>query len=622
MSIATAGLAVSSAAQAAPTEPLTLTNELVSSVDCAYCHRFNNDPEHLDQPPFAAYVGWQGSMMANAARDPVFWAGVALAAVDHPEETVDCIRCHSPRAFIEGRGDAISVDELTLGDLEGVTCEACHRMVDDGSIGNARYTIDDMLVDGDVPRRGPWDYTDGVPLPDEHQTLADPFTGSSEMCGVCHDVTTERERVDDAGVSMMRPFNEQRTYSEWAGSAFAQPGDGFRSCQDCHMTEVPDTSACNSYVEVHDHRSGNRRHDFLGANRFMLEIFRVNYSDQVPIAIFNNALDRMDEFIQSSATLEVDVPAAVRLGEGMSDLTVTVTNETGHKLPSGYSEGRVMWIEVTATYGDAVVFSSGQWDQRSGTFEQDANLRTYRGVAENYADGTRFHIVLNNHWVEDTRIPPRGMVQDLEIDPVTDRYVPLDDGTWPHWDTHNYQFEGRPDVEDATPGDATDDELEVHIRLLYLINSAEYIQVLAEDNTLNEAGNEVASMFEVEGGATPLVLAEQTVAVPIEGFGEVASTGTSSTTSTPDPDSSGGSAGPMTSPGTSAGSSSTGGTDSGGGASDGGGGCSCRAASGAGAGLGWSLMLLLMPLWGRRRRPGESPPRAAVLRSGSASPSR
>src|SRR5690606_6213084 len=121
---------------------------------------------------------------------------------------------HSPPPYREGRGAATSIDQHDPLDLEGVGCEACHRMTDQGALGNAQYAIDDVLgVDGLVPRRGPWAY-DGVGgmgsgnPPDDW--IADPFLGSAELCGTCHDVTTPRGRPEGAAQAMGVPFIEQR----------------------------------------------------------------------------------------------------------------------------------------------------------------------------------------------------------------------------------------------------------------------------------------------------------------------------------------------------------------------------------------------------------------------------
>ncbi|MEM6996813.1 MAG: multiheme c-type cytochrome, partial [Myxococcota bacterium] len=229
------------AALAAPTEPETLLVPLDPAGTCLDCHAFPNPVDREDEPAFAPVL-WQGSMMANAARDPVFWAAVAIADQDAPGQTIDCIRCHAPKAFLEGRGDATQMDALLPDDLDGVSCDLCHRLVDDGATpaGNARYTVDDLVGVKGVPRRGPWTYGPRDLAPSHDWAGPDPHIASSRSCGTCHDVTTEAERVDEDGNGLGVGFGEQRTYSEWLGSAFAAPGEDFRSCQDCHMPAVAD----------------------------------------------------------------------------------------------------------------------------------------------------------------------------------------------------------------------------------------------------------------------------------------------------------------------------------------------------------------------------------------------
>jgi MYXO-CTERM domain-containing protein len=577
----TAGLAT-----AAPTQPGELDNPLVTPATCQNCHSFGNIAPHRDDPYYAPFFGWQGSLMANAARDPVFWAGVAIADQDHPGETIECIRCHAPRAFLDGRGDAVAIDELLPDDLAGgVECELCHRATEDlaTAAGNARYQLDDVAVAGTVARRGPWTYESNVGDP-PHPWVQDPYTGSSRMCGTCHDVTTPRERVDDDGTALGMLFNEQRTYSEWLGSAYAVPGDDFRSCQDCHMPAVDQMPGCFDNANAGlTHDTGGRRHDLVGANRFMHEILRGIYGDggtgEVVDFFYDNAIAAVDQLLPTAATLEVVGPRSVDLGAGLGALAVTVTNNTGHKLPSGYSEGRVMWIEVIARYDEEVVWSSGTWTQGQG-IEQDVRLRTYRGVAEDLADGAQFHLLRNNHWLEDTRIPPRGLTPSIETDPVGDRYTLQGDGTWPNFDEVEYDFDGRSDVVDATPADPDDDVLVVDVRLLYLINTPEYVQFLADENSTNSAGADVLSRFEDAGGAPPLVLGSQQLMIPITAFGGVAddSGGSTSAGSTTGPgsttgDMTGGTTAPQTTSTTGAAddSSSSDGADA-----DGGGGCACR----------------------------------------------
>ena len=609
---AVVGLSLSAGtAVAAPTEPGTLTNVLQPAKECVKCHAFGN-PQELAGEPYVTPAAWQASMMGNAARDPVFWAGVAVAHQDEPGGTETCVRCHVPRAFVTGRGGVIALEELEPADLTGVDCEVCHRLLEDAATpaGNALYEIDDVLgVDGVVPKRGPWTYDGGnVPM---HGNLADTYLGTSRACGTCHDVTTGQTRVDAGGASLGVAFGEQRTYSEWKGSEFAKEGDNFKSCQDCHMPAVADVAGCAEFsTQGETHPTGGRRHDLAGANRRMVELLKGMYGEAGSGAIedvfFDMAIDNIDRTLADAATLEVTGPAAVDLTQGIAGLTVKVINRTGHKLPTGYSEGRVMWLEVTGRRGEAVVYSSGRWVAGEG-IEEDPQLRTYEGRAVELATQARFHLLRNNYWEVDSRIPPKGLKKDVETDPVGGRYALLDDQTWPHYDEVSYAFPAAQLIDD-TPEVA--DEMTLSVRLLYVINTPEYVEFLATENKTNEAGEVVAALYAAPGPA-PLVLASWTQTVPLTGLiagesagstggpgsesgetptgGETPTTGSAEGTSTGE--------GPT---GSSAGSSETGT-----GAQESGG-CGCQAREAGG--LLWLPGLLL---WRRRRGRGAQAVRGA-----------
>ena len=125
------------AVAAAPTQPGELVNPLFTADSCDFCHMYPNPGPQAADPPFSPVQTWQGSLMANSARDPVFWAGVAVADVDDPGHTELCVRCHSPRAFLEGNGTATSMDALTPEQREGVECEFCHRVMEDVGVPRA-----------------------------------------------------------------------------------------------------------------------------------------------------------------------------------------------------------------------------------------------------------------------------------------------------------------------------------------------------------------------------------------------------------------------------------------------------------------------------------------------------
>ncbi|MBM4059869.1 MAG: hypothetical protein FJ265_02075, partial [Planctomycetes bacterium] len=146
---------------------------------------------------------WMGGMMAQAGRDPVFWATMAIAEDDFPGAGQFCLRCHTPRGWHEGR--AVPSDGSGLNgstDKNGVECAICHNMVNpntqehagqqsapylahNGGTPPVGYYGSGMLVlAGDNVRYGPYAST-AAP----HQTAQSQFHRSSDFCGSCHDVS-------------------------------------------------------------------------------------------------------------------------------------------------------------------------------------------------------------------------------------------------------------------------------------------------------------------------------------------------------------------------------------------------------------------------------------------------
>ncbi|HLF13259.1 MAG TPA: multiheme c-type cytochrome, partial [Bacteroidota bacterium] len=95
---------------------------------CAACHASGNGREVRISDE------WAGGMMAHAARDPVFYAALAVAnrysAVTGDNTGEFCIRCHSPTGWLAARSEDITGQSLRGTDIDGVQCEYCHRIVD------------------------------------------------------------------------------------------------------------------------------------------------------------------------------------------------------------------------------------------------------------------------------------------------------------------------------------------------------------------------------------------------------------------------------------------------------------------------------------------------------------
>ncbi|MEA3277188.1 MAG: PKD domain-containing protein, partial [Pseudomonadota bacterium] len=167
---------------------------------CAQCHgNYDQNVEPLHN--------WNGSMMAHAGRDPIFWATVAIAEQDFDGAGDLCIRCHSPAGWLDGRSsptDGSNLDPATDGN--GVQCDHCHRIAnpDDSEhlgVQNEPFIANDggnppegnhgsgqfVMMDSNATKLGP--YSDATPPAGAHAAAQSQFHRSPELCGTCHDVS-------------------------------------------------------------------------------------------------------------------------------------------------------------------------------------------------------------------------------------------------------------------------------------------------------------------------------------------------------------------------------------------------------------------------------------------------
>ncbi len=93
--------------------------------NCMNCHAGYDEAV---EPGF----NWQGSMMGQAARDPLFYACFTVAAQDsiwvlgNPNADDLCMRCHYPKGWLEGRSDPPNASLMIGADYDGVHCGFCH----------------------------------------------------------------------------------------------------------------------------------------------------------------------------------------------------------------------------------------------------------------------------------------------------------------------------------------------------------------------------------------------------------------------------------------------------------------------------------------------------------------
>lgn len=545
------------------TQPNHITDTIDSPESCIGCHQGYSD--QIDQPAeYEPWTGWAGSMMAQAGRDPLFYAALDIANADVAFGGNFCLRCHLPRGWLDGRSTPTDGSAMTAVDQEGIQCEVCHRLVDpvysdenparDLTVlaaitspvtfaGNASFVIDTADY-----RRGPFDvvadngFDPHKPAAAALDTLQSPFHQDAALCGSCHDISNPLLTWDELSQSyvlnaMNEPFTDttalfpvERTYSEWRLSDFntsqgvALPQFGgnkatVSTCQDCHMRDVTGVggaffgNASSSVV-----RDDLPLHDLTGANYWVPTIipqhpaFSATFSTPPygpeRLAALNAGVDRATAMLQNAAELDIELTG--------TQLVVTITNNSGHKLPTGYIEGRRMWLQVEAYDANgALIYSSGAYDAATGTLTEDADLQLYEakhGISPDLAAqlglpaGESFHFLLNNEILNDNRIPPRGYdfaaFEAAGAAPYTNgnadptRYA---DGQY--WDTTTYTLPAAPDV--------------VIVRLLHQVASREYIEFLRDNSPFfgdpNSNGQILYALWEGNGRSAPTIMAQKAI---------------------------------------------------------------------------------------------------------------
>jgi nitrate/TMAO reductase-like tetraheme cytochrome c subunit len=505
--------------------------QILTSRNCAVCHG-GTDPNIAIQQP------WSGSMMSQSARDPLFYAGLAIAEQDATEVGDVCIRCHAPRAWLFGRSSPTDGSNINFSDRDGVNCHFCHRMIDPFYKEGVSPPIDRDILDNieDLPvslgggtyildpadrRRGTRE--DAQP---PHGMVVSPFHLTADLCSTCHDVSNpafDRQPDDTYALNAVEErhptghkydqFPLERTYSEWSLSTYAESGVDaggrfggnqrvVRTCQDCHM---PDTTskACNDPKAPV--RQDMAAHELSGGNTWVPQLVINLYPDEVEVDALLAGIERARSMLQRAASLD--------LRQSGDALEITVTNETGHKLPTGYPEGRRMWLNVRFFDGDGqLIEERGAYDTDAAELIPDTIVYEIKlGLDEEMARvtglpaGPSFHFALANKVYKDNRIPPRGFAdapfREVQAAPVPRIYA---DGV--HGNLSRF----------AIPPAAARAE----VRLYYQTASKEFITFLRDANTTNAAGQVVYDQWEITGKSPPEEMSAGSLVIEPFAFGD------------------------------------------------------------------------------------------------------
>lgn len=469
--------------------------------------------------------------MAQAGRDPLFFAQMATAEQDVANVGYYCMRCHVPLSIPSGHADVADGSALDAYDLDGVNCHFCHSMVDprykEGSspIEDAailasiaqvpEYYGDAMFVlDPEGRRRGPRSDADAL-----HQVLPSPFHRSSDMCGTCHDVGnvaisrlpdgTYSYNTVDAQSPSSNPwlqFPLERTYTEWKLSAFAAGGVDMggrfggsgnpvvSTCQDCHMP-VSAGAAC----VFGPPRKDLRRHDFAGASVTVLSMIAAGWQGDPsvdPVAI-DAAKARNVSMLERAASLQAE--------QVNGSLRVRVTNESAHKIPTGHIEGRRMWVVVRLLDAEGTVLRTyGAYDATSAeldaatteVYEMVVGLSAGAAALTGYPTGPTGHMSLADTIVKDNRVPPRGF-SNVAFAAGGAPVVGHEYADGEHWDDSWFAL---------VPGTARSE-----VELRYQNVPKEYVEHLRNGNHSNQWGEVLHDLWEATDRGAPVLMASLNV---------------------------------------------------------------------------------------------------------------
>jgi hypothetical protein len=419
---------------------------------------------------------------------------------------------------------------LAASDIQnGIACNFCHRLVDPvASPGDEAVAIDaavraalvaspppdyvgsaTAIVDPDDNRRGPFSFNQSLPYHTAFQTdfflqQAGDAVTRSRHCGTCHNVDNpvlswdaeQGQYLPNASdspppeVTSGELFPVERTFDEWRYSDFARGGvyapqfadskpDGIvESCQDCHLPRATGTAADAAFDPVlRDCGTAGclPEHTMVGGNTWIPQLLQMpawRLSAEAEAPYLTATVAQAQQMLRRAATLTVTLTSS----DSVKIARVRVTNQAGHKLPTGYPEGRQMWLNLKAfDAANNLIHESGAYDPATGRLQRTPDTKVYevkQAITPDLAAilgqpaGPSFHFVLNNTVEKDNRIPPRGYTQSLfdqpGLRPVGTTYA---DGQ--HWDDTTYTLPAETDS--------------ILVTLYYQTASKEYVDFLQQN---------------------------------------------------------------------------------------------------------------------------------------------
>lgn len=418
---------------------LIQTNELVDFPDttntlfagsgkCVGCHGY--DPDGLasrdeDGNDVNVADAWAATMMANAARDPFWRAKVSHEVEVNPDHQEDlestCTKCHAPlgrfNAMHNGQAHySIAEMEVDSIALDGVSCSACHQLdtalMGQSFNGNLIYDTNHVIY-------GPYTNPFSQPMVSfvGFDAVYNEKISTSLSCADCHTLITQSVNMD--GEYTGTEFVEQATYHEWTNSIYDQDATR-QECQSCHIPRIEDEVALALDYSFIGGRSPFGKHEFSGANIFMLRLMKDNIEVlgiNASSIDYDSTISRTERLLQD-CTLVLDLIEMDRTVDSVY-YSLRIENKAGHKFPSGYPSRRAsIQFIVKDEVGDTLFFN-GEFDQDYEVIGHSTPFESHHTTIRNEEDVQIYEMVFADINGDKSTILERGysIVKDNRIVP-------------------------------------------------------------------------------------------------------------------------------------------------------------------------------------------------------------
>lgn len=462
-----------------------ISDHFSGSGNCSKCH---NDIRDKNLKDVSIITDWSSSMMANSARDP-FWQAKVRSEINRTpslENLINdkCTRCHAPMAneAIKKLDQTISVFSEGILDssnnyhdeaMDGVSCTLCHQISNTATLGSNVSFSGGFDINDSKYIYGPFD--NPITAPMVNQTGYTPVYSShireSKVCATCHELKTPY--VDAEGTLLSKTsddeFPEQTPYSEWLNSDYKDQ----KSCQSCHLSRTDGVIIASRPTTISTLRNDFAIHDFIGANKMMLNILD-KYRDQLGVISNNFAetIHKTENMLAGSSEIKLEQST---LMNGILTFDLKISSNTGHKLPTSYPSRRIIvHTRITDSRGK-VIFESGRVNDNGSVeyLDSDENplsfephyrqitsaeqVQVYESIMANSDDQVTYTLLRAKEYKKDNRILPNGFdKQSAGKDIAVKGIAFTDDDFIAGSDQLQYQISG-----------LNDEQYKVEVELLY-----------------------------------------------------------------------------------------------------------------------------------------------------------